>query len=280
MAASSTTSDVLVDKREGIMVIRLNRPQHGNALKLAMYSSIRRALEDAARDESIEVVMVTGTGQFFSTGADVTEAAQRVLAGGGVEMLQKELMQHPVALTAAMIGFPKLLVAAVNGPVVGYPAAQLGLYDLVVVSDKASYQIPLLHLGLVTEACCSITLPATVGTAVAMDLLLTGRTLDAHEMVRVGIASRVVPLGNSQQDFVEAVCAVVTEGCVKCSKSSIPAAKRLLRGPEWQEKLLRQNKREAEALIAQFLTGEPLEKFSQKFDELLRRKASASKSKL
>lgn len=267
---------VTVTKSEGVMTILLNRPQQGNALRLAMYRDILEALQDAQGDDAVEVVIVSGKGPFFSTGADVTEAAERVMAGEGLESLQKEL-RHPVALTAAMIQFPKLLVAAVNGPVIGYPAAQLGLYDLVLISPTATFQVPLLHLGLVTEGCCSLTLPATVGMTLANDLLLTGRVLTAPEMVQVGIASRIVETALAGGSFLEAVRKIVVDGCLACSKTAYPNAKALLKPAEWRERLLRHNEAEAKALVAQFVAGEPMEKFAEKFEELQRKKKASAK---
>lgn len=265
MAAQQSKVDealfVQVATKDGVMTITLNRPAQGNALRLSMYGRIADALRQAAKDDAVEVVIITGNGKFFSTGADVAEAAERVMKGEGIEQLGPNIQAFPAALSRVMIDFPKVLVAAVNGPVIGYPAAQLGLYDLVFVSETATYQVPLLQLGLVPEACSSYTLLRTVGRARANDILLTGRTLSAAEMVAFGIASRVIP----QQNFLADVFKlVVTEGCATCAPSSMLNAKRLMWARE-TKRMAESNDEETKALIAQFESGEPMERFSKKF---------------
>lgn len=264
---------VLVEKKDGVMTITLNRAAQGNAIRVAMYGSIADALIKAAKDDDVEVVIITGKGKFFSTGADVSEAAERVMKGEGLDELEPSFRKYPVALTKAMIEFPKVLVAAVNGPVIGYPAAQLGLYDLVFVSDAATYQVPLLHLGLAPEGCASFTLQRTVGRALANDLLITGRTLSANEMVAFGIASRVFPAATFHEDVLHAV----TAGCSACASSSMLASKRLLLAT-YQERMSQQNEKETIQLIKQFQSGEPMDRFAKKFMEMRKAAKAAGKA--
>ena len=265
MAAQSTGDNdhILVDKKDGVLTITFNRAAQGNAIRLEMYGKIASALTSAATDDDVEVVIITGKGKFFSTGADVSEAAERVMKGEGLDELEPSFRKYPVALTTAMIEFPKVLVAAVNGPVIGYPAAQLGLYDLVFVSDTATYQIPLLHLGLAPEGCASFTLQRTVGRALANDLLITGRTLSASEMVASGITSRIFPQATFHQD----VLAVVSAGCSASAPSSLLASKRLIQG-SYRDRIIDQNEKETLQLIKQFASGEPMDRFAKKFMEI------------
>lgn len=254
-------SFVLVEKKGAVMIITLNRSEHGNAIRLAMYGLIADALRDAAKDDKIEAVVVTGKGKFFSTGADVAEAAERVMGGEGLESLEVNVRKYPAALTELMITFPKVLVAAVNGPVLGYPAGQLGLYDLVFVADSASLQVPFLQLGLCPEGCSSFTFPRRLGVALTNDLFLTGRTLTAAEMVSCGLASRLLPSGDN---FLPSVVDIVATACDSSALSSIENSKVLLR-KHWQAPMLEQHKDETKKLLAQFESGEPMDRFAKKF---------------
>jgi peroxisomal 3,2-trans-enoyl-CoA isomerase len=260
------------DASTGIYTITLNRPKQGNALAMRMYASIISHLDAAEKDSSVRAVVVTGAGKFFSTGADVAEAAQSVLAGGDIKDLTASLYSGPVRLTQKLIDFPKLAVAFVNGPVVGYPAAQLGVYDLVYVSDSATYQLPFLQLGIAPEACSSVTLPATVGVSTANDLLLHGRVLKAAELVSLGIASRQFPAATFNAD----ASAELLKALKASSPNSILASKALLRAP-MKSVLTDANKREADALCARFESGEPAKRFAKVFSQI---SAKNKKSKL
>ena len=263
---------VLVETRGEVVVITLNRPKQGNALAMPMYGKITAAFQAAAANKDIKAVVLTGNGTFFSTGADVAEAAKRAMNGEGPEVVGQNIRNNPVVLTQTLIDFPKFAVAAVNGPVVGYPAGLLGLFDLVLVSETASYQTPFMQLGLVPEAGSSFTIPRSVGHQIAGDLLFTGRKLNAQEMVSVGIASRVIPAEN----FRETAIGIIEQAAKKNSAASLIAAKAMLRAPMRAE-LFRVNLREADGLVARFMSGEPMERFAAVFADL---EGKRKKSKL
>lgn len=265
------TDIVLVDKRKEVWVVTMNRPKLGNAMSMEMYPLLTRALRDAAADKAVKAVVLTGAGQFFSTGADVAQAAQKMIEGSGdVSELTATLRSGPITLTQTIIDFPKLLVAAVNGPVVGFPAGLLGLCDLVFVSETATYSTPFMHLGLVPEGASSHTIPRIVGSALAMDLLLTNRKLSAAEMVSSGLASRVLPAGDA---FVPKALEIVEKGAAASAAGSLVEAKRLIRGLN-AEKLRADYKVEADALVARFEGGEPMKRFAKLFMKMGERKQS------
>ena len=259
----SKPAAVLVEKRGEFMIITLNRPNQGNALLLNMYHTITAALEAATKDSTIKGIVLTGSGKFFSTGADVAEAATRSMNGQTNADLAVSIRNGPVLLTQTLIDFPKFAVALVNGPVVGYPAGLLGLFDVVLVSSSATYQTPFMWLGLVPEAGSSYTAPRNIGHAMAADLLLTNRKLSALEMVQCGIASRVLP----EESFLVSALAIVEKGFKESSGASLVAAKSLMRAAMRTE-LFRVNLREADGLIARFDSGEPNERFAAVFMEL------------
>jgi peroxisomal 3,2-trans-enoyl-CoA isomerase len=260
---------VLVETLGEVVVVTLNRPKQGNALAMPMYAKITAAFQAAAANKSVKAVILTGNGPFFSTGADVAEAAKRAMGGEGPEMVGQNIRNFPVVLTQTLIDFPKFAVAAVNGPVVGYPAGLLGLFDLVFAAESATYQTPFMQLGLVPEAGSSFTIPRNAGHQMASDLLFTGRKLSATEMVNAGIASRVLP----NDKFRETVVSIVTTAAKANSAASLLAAKAMMRAPMRME-LARVNLREADGLIARFMSGEPMERFAEVFAGLQEKKKS------
>ena len=256
----------------GVMVAAINRPKQGNAFVIAMYSELAAALQRAATDDKVKAVVVTGIGRFFSAGADVQEASQSDGSPAALATMQNNFRTGPQVLAQALIDFPKLTIAAVNGPVVGWPAAALGLFDVVYVASDATYRAPFLQLGLIPEACSSYTLPKTVGHAAAMDILLQGKVLNAEELVRLRIASRALPGGDG---FHAAVLGEVRKQLKRNSLSSIVAAKALTRGPD-RAALTAANEREAEAMCKRFASGEPTQRFRAVFEQL----AAMKKAKL
>jgi len=263
--ASNVEEDVVLEQRGSLLLARLNRPKLGNALRHETFLQLIEALRKAADTEEVKVFVLVGEGKFFTTGADV-EAA-KIDAD-----LQSTLRLGPIRLTQALIDFPKVAVAAVNGPVVGYPAALLGLFDLVFVSPTATFTINFMHLGLVPEADSSVTLQQILGPARLWDLLLTGRKLSAPEMVEWGLASRVLP----EDKFLDTVLGILDAGALKSSAQSLKHAKRLIRAP-LRQAMTANNEAEASALISQFEVGEPLERFAALLKEL---KAKRQKAKL
>eukprot|EP00672_Neobodo_designis_P025756 CAMPEP_0174846226 /NCGR_PEP_ID=MMETSP1114-20130205/12194_1 /TAXON_ID=312471 /ORGANISM="Neobodo designis, Strain CCAP 1951/1" /LENGTH=274 /DNA_ID=CAMNT_0016080491 /DNA_START=28 /DNA_END=853 /DNA_ORIENTATION=- len=242
---------------DGVMVITLNRPKAGNALDPESFQEWQALLRKAAADDAVKAVVITGSGKYFSTGADV-----RAIAAGVMEnpdSMGDVLRNGSAKVCTMLIDFPKLVVAAVNGPVVGFPAGLLGVFDTVYVSTTASYSMPFLHLGIVPEGGSSFTLPATAGRAVANDVLLHGRVLNADEMVRHGIAAR--KLDCTGDDFRKAAVDLVASGVKKCASSSLLEAKRLI-NVEHKARLHAANKAETDTVVSQFAKGIPIKRFA------------------
>lgn len=239
---------------DGVFVLTLNRPSAGNALALQTFEEMKAAIQQAASDDAVRALVVTGNGKYFSTGADVKSIAGSVMEDPA--SMGSVLRNGSAKVASMLIDFPKITIAAVNGPVVGWPAGMLGVFDMVVVSDTASYQAPFVHLGIVPEGCSTYTLPRTVGRALANDIWFTNRTLSADEMVACGLASRKLPTAG----FREAALQMVTAGATAAAPTSVVASKRL-QFVELRQKLQAANNAETDAVIAQFESGVPVKRF-------------------
>jgi len=172
---------VVISASGGVLEIRFNRPEKKNALTRDMYEAVSTALERADADPAIRVVLLTGTGDTFTSGNDVkdfqgTDHAPR----GGSRFLP------------ALSSLQKPLIAAVNGAAIGVGTTMLLHCDLVVAARSARFVMPFTSLGLVPEAASSLLVPRSLGHQRASALLLLGEPLDAMTACEWGLVNRVV----------------------------------------------------------------------------------------
>jgi peroxisomal 3,2-trans-enoyl-CoA isomerase len=242
---------VLTAIRNNVFWITLNRPKVGNSLDPETYALLLAAIKAAAKDPTVKVAVVSGNGKFFSTGADVVGTLST-----GAEAMVKTLQEGPVSCVQALIEFPKPIIAALNGPAVGWAAAFLGLFDVIYCAQSATLDAPFMRLGLVPEGLSSLTYPRTMGPSLAAEVLLLGRKLTANDMLQARFAARVFP----DEGFQEAVQSQIEKAVADVPMNSLLGAKKLLRGhliPEY----LAGNKKEFEALVERFKSGEPSKRF-------------------
>ncbi|HOZ47003.1 MAG TPA: enoyl-CoA hydratase/isomerase family protein [Candidatus Hydrogenedentes bacterium] len=180
--------NVLVNKGEAYGVITLNRPK-ANALSLGLVLDIRAALEELEQDASVRCVLITGSGRFFSAGADVP-TIQSMLADPFVE---GGLLSEGVKTMNAVEACTKPVVAVVNGMALGGGCELTLACDLRIAADSAVFGQPEIKLGIIPGWGGTFRLPRLIGQARATDLLLTGRTFTAPEALEMGFVSTVVP---------------------------------------------------------------------------------------
>lgn len=183
----STPSRVLVESRDGVCVVHLNRPEKRNAFDTPTYDALATALRAAAADDGVRVTVVTGVGKAFSAGQDLAEMGTLAAGGAGGDA---HGFPH---LMDALCAFDKPLLAAVNGVGVGIGFTMLLHCDLVYVADTARLRLPFVPLGVVPEAASSYLLPATIGWQRAAELIYTGAWIDAERAVALGVAVASVP---------------------------------------------------------------------------------------
>jgi enoyl-CoA hydratase/carnithine racemase len=179
---------VLADDADAIRTLVLNRPDQLNAFNQALCAALTEALDNAATDDAVHVVVVTGAGRAFSAGTDLLE-----LAANGDFRGTPDDPQRFERLVDALVDFPKPLICAVNGIGVGIGATMLGLADLVVMSDSARLRCPFTSLSLAPEVASSATFPFLLGRQAAAWMLLSSEWIDAAEAKAMGLAWKVVP---------------------------------------------------------------------------------------
>lgn len=176
---------LLVDDDVGVRALTFNRPEALNAFNQELWYAAADALEDAAADDHVRCVLVTGNGRAFSAGQDLGEMADPTVFEGQEPGYQRYM---PV-----LESFPKPIVAAVNGVGVGIGLTMLLHCDIVLISDQARLKVPFISLGVTTEASASLLMPATMGWQRAAEVLFTEPWIGADQAVADGIALRAVP---------------------------------------------------------------------------------------
>ncbi len=164
------TDNVVITRTDAVLEIRLNRPEKKNALTRAMYDAMAAAFDEVDNDPGLRVALLTGTGDTFTSGNDISDFQARA-AGGGQSSASRFL-----PTIAAM---RKPLVAAVNGAAIGVGCTMLMHCDLIIAARSARFVMPFTSLGLVPEAGSSLLFPQLLGNQRASALLLLGEPLDA-----------------------------------------------------------------------------------------------------
>lgn len=185
---------VNVERRDAGVVIELNRPDALNAWTLGLGADLLAALEDAAGDESVRAVMITGAGRGFSSGADLLEErGEEDLGEDGNFDLSKRLRERYHPIFHAIRDMPKPVVTAVNGPAAGIGCSLALSGDLIVAAHSSYFILAFVNIGLVPDGGSSAFVPAKVGFARAAEMMLLGERISADKALDWGLVNRVVP---------------------------------------------------------------------------------------
>ena len=182
---TSASDDILTSASDGILTITLNRPQKKNALSYAMYDALSQQLKHAREDSDIRVVVLTGSGDYFTAGNDMA-AFQ-----AGAKLAYNEKPSFHFMNTVAT--FNKPLIAAVNGDAIGIGVTLLLHCDVIYASDCCHFKMPFLSLGLVPEFASTMLLTGMSGHAKAAELLMIGDRFDSSQAEALGIVNKTLP---------------------------------------------------------------------------------------
>src|SRR5215213_6049251 len=174
---------------DGVLTLRLNRPEKKNALSREMYAALSDGLRSAAEDEAVRVLLLAG-GEDFSAGNDIADFAADAAGGGGGDGQLRT--SAALDFLEAFTRFPKPVVAAVRGVAIGIGTTLLLHCDAAVAARTARLQMPFTRLGIVPEAGSSLLLAARIGQARASWLLLSGDAVDGEAAAREGLVTRAV----------------------------------------------------------------------------------------
>lgn len=231
---------ITLQTQDRVTILTINRPQKRNAITQKMYGAMADALKAYESSETQRAFVITGAEDYFTAGNDLQDFSMADHTGD----------LPPVArFLEAISTCKKPVIAAVNGPAIGIGLTMLLHCDLVYAATSATFTAPFVKLGLVPEASSSMLLSASVGMAVANDILLAGRRLTAEEAHNYGLISRV---------FADAVLQEEVAAVAKHVAASAPEAMKL------SKSLIRHQRdlvaahmgRESELFIAQLKSPE------------------------
>jgi enoyl-CoA hydratase len=183
--SSTEYSNILVERRDAVGIVTLNRPQALNALNAGLIAELGAAFDDLESDPAIGAIVLTGNDKAFAAGADIKEMA-------GKTYMQAYAEDFITRGWERVGQCRKPVVAAVAGFALGGGCEVAMMCDIVIAGENARFGQPEIQLGTMPGAGGTQRLPRFIGKAKAMDLCLTGRMMDAVEAERAGIVSRIV----------------------------------------------------------------------------------------
>jgi enoyl-CoA hydratase len=184
MSEPETFETILVETRDGVGLITLNRPQALNALNMQVMRDVTTALAAFDRDEAIGCMVITGSQKAFAAGADIKEMHNL--------SYMDAFMGDAFAGWEAMAGVRKPVIAAVSGYALGGGCELAMMCDFIIAAENAQFGQPEIGLGIIPGIGGTQRLTRAVGKAKAMEMCLTGRRIDAAEAERIGLVARIV----------------------------------------------------------------------------------------
>jgi crotonobetainyl-CoA hydratase len=214
-AAVMTTVD------DGVLTITLDRPK-ANAIDVTTSKALYAAFSQLQNDPALRVAIITGTGRFFSAGWDLDAAT-------GGEAIDADHGPGGFAGLTEFFSLDKPVIAAVNGLAMGGGFELALAADLIVASEAAEFALPEVRLGMIADSGGVLRLPRRVPRAIAAEMLMTGRRMDAAEAVRWGLVNQVVPAGQ-----LLLVAHALARQMVQAAPLALAAVKQVLRATEGQ----------------------------------------------
>jgi enoyl-CoA hydratase/carnithine racemase len=214
-----TYETLIVEQTDAVVLIRLNRPKALNALNAELVGELGAALAAAEADPGVRAIVITGSERAFAAGADISEMATKSYADVyGEDFITKGWED--------VTRCRKPVIAAVAGYALGGGCELAMMCDFVIAAETARFGQPEITLGVSPGAGGTQRLPRFVGKAKAMDMVLTGRTMDAAEAERSGLVSRVVPADKLLDEAMAAAqtIAALSPNAVMLTKEMVNAA--------------------------------------------------------
>lgn len=188
------TKDLLVEKKDGIATITLNRPEARNALSLEMRAALYDAFVDMENDDSVRCIVLRGEGEHFQAGGDVKSFNEftKLDPEERRKMFEKRIHTlHPTVFT--MMRMPKPIIASVRGGAAGFGLSLMMACDMVIASEDAFVTLAYIGIGTTPDGSGSYTLPRIVGMKKAMEIAMLGDRIKAADAKDLGLINFVVP---------------------------------------------------------------------------------------
>ncbi|NDJ36388.1 MAG: 2-(1,2-epoxy-1,2-dihydrophenyl)acetyl-CoA isomerase [Chloroflexi bacterium] len=207
------TDTILQEADGGILTITLNRPDKLNALTDEMLHALKDALKQAKRDDSVRAIVLTGAGRGFCPGQDLGSAHERG-ADSGDFGYGDHLRETYNPIILGMRTMPKPVISAINGVAAGAGMSLALAPDYRIAAESATFLQAFVKVGLIPDSGSTWLLPRLIGEARAMEMMLTGRRIDAATALEWGLVNEVVP-DDELMDRVQTLAKQFAEGPTK-----------------------------------------------------------------
>ena len=208
---------IVEERANGVLTLRIQRPEKKNSLTFDMYIALREAVLAANEDASVGAILITGTSDCFTAGNDLRDFQERARA-------EEPGPSEGLAFIEALVACETPVVAAVNGLAIGIGVTMLQHCDFVHAGRSALFRAPFVDLGLCPEAASSLLLPLLIGPRRAADILLAGEALNAEQALACGLVSQV-----HDDAETEAQARAQAERPARKPRESVRLSKRLMR---------------------------------------------------
>ncbi|KAJ2159085.1 hypothetical protein GGF46_003286 [Coemansia sp. RSA 552] len=251
-----------------VLVMAFNRPTQMNAMVPESYREWRQVMEHVHATPKVRVLVITGKGPAYSAGQALVDAKSE-----DSEVIRRRC-DVTRELTRLLVTSPIPIIAAVNGPAIGYGCTTLGLFDLVLASESALFRTPFAELAFSAEGCSSVTFPRILGPATANDMLLFGRTMSAREMHQRGFVARL-----AKPEELMPLAIKLARQLASRPQEAIRTSRSLLRTKEYVDELVRVNDLEMDHFYRCLISDDARQAISHMMARL-RAKRSNTKPKM
>ncbi|KAK2853230.1 hypothetical protein FQN49_005276 [Arthroderma sp. PD_2] len=263
---SHPTNEVTVTYQDRVAIITLNRPTKLNALTAVHYYLLGQKMREVAARDDIYITVLTGSGRFFSAGADVVRSFSETTDNiDGRRDIVQGFVANNIDLTHTFYTHPKILVVALNGPAVGLSAALTAFGDFVYATPHSYILTPFSSIGLVTEGGSSHAFVRRMGIAKAKEALIMSKRISVQELVHTGFVNKVLSPPSGKEDDSDAFLKMVLREVdmtlgTHLNQDSMLKIKALIAAPD-RDVLDKQNVREVFGGLERFELGVPQAEF-------------------
>jgi enoyl-CoA hydratase/carnithine racemase len=238
---------VRYDVADGVATVTIDRPERRNTVTYPVLDELLAAFGRADADDAVRAVVVTGSGDYFSAGTDLSAGSGGYDAdAAGFKPLRGGTRDVGGELALRVFGLAKPVIAAINGTAVGIGVTMVLPMDVRIAAEGARFGLPFTRRGIVPESCATWFLPRIVGIATAVDWAVTGRLFPAEEALAAGLVRELVP----PSEVLPRALAVASEIAEQTSAVSVALTRQMLWRQLGSPHPMSANRLESQALLA------------------------------